>query len=304
MFSKTEGRKLAGKKKQKPQWILHIIGILYAAVCIIPFIIVVSASFTNEFALNENGYQIWPTEFDTTAYEYALKNLVGILRAYGVSIFTTVVTTVLGVLFMSMVSYAISRKNCRFRKPLSFYIFFTMLFSGGLVPSYILITQYLNLKDNIWVLILPSLINPFFIIMIRTFFQKLPDSLFEAAKIDGCSEIKIFFKIALPLSVPVLASVAFFTAMGKWNDWYTPMLYINEETLIPLQYLLYRIQNNVQVLLNAMSTGAGVTIDPHDLPGDNLIMAMAVIAAGPMMFVFPFFQKYFIQGLTVGAVKE
>lgn len=304
MQSKTMDAPIYNKKKKlKPQWISHTIAMLFAVICIIPFIIVISSSLTNEFALNENGFQIWPSEFDTTAYQYIFKNPESILRSYAVTIIITVATTVFGVLFMAMIAYPLSRRNCSFRRPLSFYIFFTMLFSGGLVPSYILTTQYLKLKDNILVLIIPSLINAFYIIMIRTFFQKLPDSLFESAKIDGASEFRIFFGIAMPLSVPVLASVAFFTAMGKWNDWYTPMLYINKEELVPLQYMLYRIQNNLQVLLSAMTNVSGITVDPHSLPGNNLIMAMAVVAAGPMMFVFPFFQRYFVQGLTVGAVK-
>ena len=302
MRSQNE-RKVAVKHKKKPQWISHTVAMLFAVACIIPFIIVISSSFTNEFALSEYGYQIWPTVFDTTAYEYIFRNPEMILKSYGVTIITTVATTVLGVLFMAMIAYPLSRRNCKFRRPLSFYVFFTMLFSGGLVPSYILMTQYLHLKDNILVLIIPSLINAFYVIMIRTFFQRLPESLFESAKIDGASEFRIFFSIAIPLSVPVLASVAFFTAMGKWNDWYTAMLYINDQDLVPLQYMLYRIQNNLQVLLSAMTNVSGIVVDPHDLPGNNLIMAMAVVATGPMMFVFPFFQKYFVQGLTVGAVK-
>ncbi len=293
----------AVRHKKKTQWISHTIAILFSAVCIIPFLIVISSSLTNEFALSEYGYQIWPTVFDTTAYQYIFRNAEMVVNAYLVTILTTVVTTVFGVLFMAMIAYPLSRRNCSFRSPLSFYIFFTMLFSGGLVPSYILMTQYLHLKDNILVLIIPSLINAFYVIMIRTFFQSLPESLFESAKIDGASEFRIFFSIAMPLSVPVLASVAFFTAMGKWNDWYTAMLYINREDLIPLQYMLYRIQNNLQVLLSAMTNVSGIAIDPHDLPGNNLIMAMAVVATGPMLFVFPFFQKYFVEGLTVGAVK-
>lgn len=290
-------------RKQKVQWVSHLIAILFAVICIIPFILVVSASLTNEFALNENGYRLIPSEFDTLAYEYIFKNPKTILQSYGVTILITVATTVFGVIFMAMIAFPISRKNCKFRRSLSFYVFFTMLFSGGLVPSYILITQYLHMNDNILVLIIPSLINPFFIIMIRTFFQNLPDSLFESAKIDGASEFRIFFSMSLPLSIPVLASVAFFTAMGKWNDWYTPMLYINKEALVPLQYMLYRIQNDLQVLLSAMNNTSSITIDPHDLPGNNLVMAMAVVATGPMLVVFPFFQRYFVQGLTVGAVK-
>lgn len=291
------------KMKKKPQWISHTVAILFSVICFIPFILVISASLTNEFALNENGFQLIPSEFDLLAYEYIFRTPGMILRSYVVTIFITVATTAFGVFIMAMVAFPLSRANCRFKKPLSFYIFFTMLFSGGLVPSYILITQYLKMKDTLWVLIVPSLINPFFIITIRTFFQKLPGSLYESAKIDGASEFRIFFSMALPLSVPVLASVAFFTAMGKWNDWYTPLLYISKDELIPLQYMLYRIQSNLQVLLKAMGSNVGVTIDPRDLPGNNLIMAMAVVAAGPMVVVFPFFQKYFVQGLTVGAVK-
>lgn len=300
-IAKSSG--MAGKK-QKPQWISHLIALLFAAVCILPFILIVSSSLTNEFALNENGYQLIPSEFDTLAYEYIFKNPATIIRSYGVTILITVATTAFGVLFMAMIAFPLSRKNCKFKRSLSFYVFFTMLFSGGLVPSYILITQYLQMKDNILVLIIPSLINPFFIIMIRTFFQSLPDSLFESAKIDGASEFRIFFSMTMPLSIPVLASVAFFTAMGKWNDWYTPMLYINNQDLVPLQYMLYRIQNDLQVLLSAMTNSvSSITIDPHDLPGNNLVMAMAVVATGPMLVVFPFFQRYFVQGLTVGAVK-
>ena len=291
------------KHTKKPQWIAHSIAILFSILCIIPFLIVISSSLTNEFALNEHGYQLWPTFFDTTAYQYIFRNPRTIVNSYGVTILVTVATTVLGVLFMAMIAYPLSRRNCKFRRFLSFYIFFTMLFSGGLVPGYILTTQYLHLKDNILVMIVPSLVNAFHVIMIRTFFQRLPGSLFESAKIDGASEFRIFFSIAMPLSVPVLASVAFFTAMGKWSDWYTAMLYINKEELVPLQYLLYRIQNNLQVLLSAMTNVTGITINPRDLPGNNLIMAMAVVASGPMLFVFPFFQKYFVQGLTMGAVK-
>lgn len=291
------------KKKKSPQWIAHSIALIYSALCIIPFLIVIGSSLTNEFALNEYGYRIWPSVFDTTAYGYIFRNPEIVLRSYGVTILTTVLTVVFGVLFMAMIAYPLARESCKFRRVLSFYIFFTMLFSGGLVPSYIMVTQVLRLKNTIAVLVLPSLINAFYVIMIRTFFQKLPSSLYEAAKIDGANEFRIFFKIALPLSIPVLASVAFFTAMGKWNDWYTALLYIDKETLYPLQYLLYRIQSNVQTLLTAMSNSIGIDIDSRDIPNNNLVMAMVVVAAGPMMFVFPFFQKYFVQGLTVGAVK-
>jgi len=289
--------------QKRPQWVAHGIGLLYAVICIIPFILVISSSLTNEFALSDNGFRLWPSVFDTTAYRYIFRDPTIVLRSYGVTILATALTTVLGVLIMAMIAYPLSRNNCRFRRPLSFYIFFTMLFSGGLVPSYILTTQYLHLQNTLVVLVIPSLVNAFYIFMIRTFLQKLPASLYESAKIDGASEFRIFFSIAMPLSVPALASVAFFTAMGKWNDWYSALLYITNTKLYPLQYLLYIIQSSVSTLLTAMHGASSITIDPRDIPGNNMIMAMAIVATGPMLFVFPFFQKYFVQGLTVGAVK-
>lgn len=291
------------KTKRQPQHIINIISILYSAICLLPFLLVLSASFTNEYALSENGFKLVPSKFDLTAYEYIFKSPQKILSSYGITIFVTVATVVGGVLVMSMIGYTLSRSNCKFARPLSFYVFFTLLFSGGMAPSYILMTQVLNWKNTYAVMIVPSLVYAFHVIMIRTFFQKLPPALFESAKIDGANEFVIFFRIALPLSIPVLTTVAFFTAMGKWNDWQTGLLYITEEKMEPLQYMLYRIEQNIQSLLTALSRGGGITVDVRNIPSQNLLMAMAVVAAGPMLVVFPFFQKYFISGLTVGAVK-
>lgn len=290
-------------RKERPQVIINVIGVLYCIVCLIPFILVVSASFTNEFALSENGFRLIPSQFDLTAYTYIFNRPGKILRSYAVTIIVTVSSMVLGVLVMSMMAFALARDNFKFRKVLSFFVFFTMLFSGGTVPLYILITQVLNWRDTFYVMIIPSLVQAFHVIMIRTFFQQLPSPLFESAKIDGASEFVIFFKIAIPLSIPVLATVAFFTAMAKWNDWGTGLLYITKENMEPLQYMLYRIEKNVQALLMALGHGTGISIDIRTVPGQNLLMAMAVVASGPMLVVFPFFQKYFVSGLTMGAVK-
>ena len=289
--------------KKHPQYTINIISLIYSALCLLPFLLVLSASFTNEHALSANGFRLLPSEFDLTAYEYIFISPEKILRSYGVTIFVTAATVAGGLLFMSMIGYTLARTNCRFARPLSFYVFFTLLFSGGMVPSYILMTQVLDWKNTYVVMIVPSLVYAFHVIMIRTFFQKLPPALFESAKIDGANEFLIFFRIALPLSVPVLTTVAFFTAMSKWNDWQTGLLYITQEDMEPLQYMLYRIEQNIQSLLTALSQGGGITVDVRDIPGQNLLMAMAVVAAGPMLVVFPFFQKYFISGLTVGAVK-
>ena len=291
------------KIKEKPQCLINIIGVIYSALCILPFLLVISASLTNEHALSENGFKLIPSEQYLTAYEYRFQSPERILRSYGVTILVTAATVVGGILIMSMIGYTLARSNCKFARPLSFYVFFTLLFSGGMVPTYILITQGLQWKNTFAVMIVPSLVYAFHVIMIRTFFQKLPPALFESAKIDGASEFVIFFRVALPLSVPVLTTVAFFTAMSKWNDWQTGLLYITEENMEPLQYMLYRIEQNIQSLITALSQGGGISVDIRDIPGQNLLMAMAVVAAGPMLVVFPFFQKYFISGLTVGAVK-
>lgn len=291
--------------RRKPQIMLHTIGIIYSIACVIPFLIVMTASLTNPLELSQKGYSLWPDKVDLNAYTTIFEHPLTILRSYGVTIFVTVMTVVLGLIFMSMVAFTLARQNCVFRRPLSFFFYFTMLFSGGLVPSYIWITQYLKLQDTYWVMIIPSLINVFHVFMIRTFFQKLSPSLYESAKIDGASEFTIYFKIALPLSTPVLATVAFFNAMGKWNDWSTGLYYLNDAKMYPLQFLLYKIQKDIQTLLIAMdfsTTGMGA-IPLEDIPGENLLMAMAVVATGPMLIVFPYFQKYFVSGLTVGAVK-
>lgn len=290
------------KQTEKTSLWIHLFFILFGLACILPFMIVVSASFSGETDLAVNGFCVWPRKWDLTAYAYLFKNPKTILNAYIVTILITVIGTFLGVLFMAMAAYCLSRSNFRFGKLLTFYIFFPTLFSGGLVPSYIINTQYLHLTDKLAALILPSLINVFHIIMLRTFFKQLPASLFEAAKMDGASEYRIFFTIAIPLSKPVIATVAFLGALAKWNEWYNAMLYIRSDKLVPLQYMLQRMMMNIQSLLDSMTVAPSM-VNIQDLPGENLRMAMLVVAIGPMMLVFPFFQKYFVRGMTIGAVK-
>ena len=293
--------KIAMEKEKTSIWV-HLFFIIFGLICIVPFLVVISASFSNETDLAVYGFKVLPKRWDITAYAYLFKNPATIINAYAVTIFITAVGTFLGVLFMSMAAYCLARSNFRFKRALTFFIFFPTLFSGGLVPSYIINTQYLHLTNNLLALILPTLINVFHIIMLRTFFKQLPESLFEAAKMDGASEYVIFFKIALSLSKPVVATVAFLGALTKWNEWYNAMLYIRKDELVPLQYMLQRMMLNIQSLLDAMDQ-APAMVDIHDLPGENLRMAMLVVAIGPMMMFFPFFQKYFTRGMTVGAVK-
>ncbi|SHK84565.1 putative aldouronate transport system permease protein [Anaerocolumna jejuensis DSM 15929] len=290
-------------KKEKTSLWIHAFFILFAAICIIPFIIVISASLSNEKDLIINGYSVLPRTIDWTAYMYIFKNPSVIGNAYLVTLFITVAGTFLTVLFTAMMAYALSRPQFKLKKAMTFIIFFPTLFSGGLVPSYIINSQYLHLTDSLWALILPGITNVFYIIMVRTFFKQLPDGLFEAAKIDGANEYRIFFRIALSLSKPVLATVAFLTALGKWNEWYSAMLYIRNPDLYPLQYLLQSMMLKIQSVLKMMTTAPSMTGSMTSMPSETLRMAMVVVATGPMLIFFPFFQKYFTKGMTMGSIK-
>jgi putative aldouronate transport system permease protein len=269
---------------------------------IVPFILIISISLSNEKQIIELGYSFIPRNFELTAYEYIFKTPKVILSAYNVTTISTVVGTFLSVFLMALIAYPLSKPDFHGRKFISFYIFFTMIFNGGLVPTYILISQYLKLNDTIWVFIIPGLINAWHVFLLRTFFSKLPESIVESALIDGAGEFRIFFSMIIPLSTPVLATVALFGALARWNDWFTAMLYINNDKLLTLQYLLQKILLNIQTLqqqeMAGLSIGTGV-----DIPSETVRMAMAIVAAGPMLLVFPFFQKYFVQGLTMGSVK-
>ena len=270
---------------------------------LIPFLLVIAISISNEKDVVLYGYQLIPKQIDFAAYKYLFKNPDSILNAYWVTILTTSIGTTLSVILMSMLAYPLSKANMVFKRGISLYIFFTMLFSGGLAPTYILITQYLHLNDTIWVYILPSLINVWHVFLLRTFFKAIPVEISESALLDGASEYRIYWSIILPLSKPALATVALLGALTRWNDWFTAMLYINNDRLISLQYLLQRILLNIQLLQSSSGNMPGSTLSLADMPSETVRMAMAIIAIGPMMMVFPFFQKYFAKGLTVGSVK-
>lgn len=289
-------------KLKEKVWLEHIILIILSLICLLPFLLVVSISFSNEADIAKKGYSLFPRIFDLNAYNYVFSNSRQVANAYIVTIASSVIGTVLSVLIMSMMAYPLSRRNYRIRSKLSFYLFFTMLFSGGLVPSYILITKYLHLRDSFWVLVIPGLIVPFHVFLLRTFFTQIPESVIESAKIDGCNVWIILFKIVFPQATPALATVALMGMLARWNDWYTCLLYINKDELVTLQYLLQRIMMNVEMMKsNMLNIPEGLT--KTSLPTETMRMAMAVVTTGPIVFVFPFFQKYFTQGLTVGAVK-
>lgn len=283
--------------------IFNGIFILLSAFCVFPLLLIVSAAFTDETSLTLEGYKLWPGQFSLEAFSYILKSPKQILMSYGVTISVTLIGTVCGLLMTGMLAYVIARKDFRLSRALSFLIFFTLLFNGGMVPSYIMITRYYHLKDTIWTLILPYAIIPWHVFLMKGFFADIPMSLVEAAKIDGSSEIYTFFKIIVPVSKPAFATIGLFTAFTYWNDWWLSMLYIDNAKLTSLQYYLYRIMNNIQFLTTSMQAG-NISLDISGLPNETARMALCLLAAGPMLVVFPFFQKYFVKGLTVGAVKE
>jgi putative aldouronate transport system permease protein len=289
-------------KKVLPQILINSIFVLFGLTCIIPLISVISVSLSSEVDIIKNGYRLIPKIFDTTAYQYILYQPKQLLNAFKVSLFVSFFGTFVSILVMAGISYVLSREDYKFKGSLSFYVFFTMLFNGGLVPTYILMSNYLHLKNTIWVLILPYLAIPWFILILRSFMQKIPFSLIESCMIDGASEFRIFIQIIIPLSKPGLATVALFMLLHYWNDWWLSLLYIEKESLVPLQFMLYRMMNNIQFLTsstNQIPPGVKNSV----LPSESARMAMAILAAGPMLAVFPFFQKYFVKGLTVGAVK-
>lgn len=282
--------------------IIHLIFITFSAFCIIPLVVIASISFSNEGNLNTYGYTLIPKEFSLSAYKFVFKNPDQIISAYVVSIIRTLVGTFLSLLIISLLAFPMSRSDFKFRKPLSFYVFFTMLFNGGLVPWYMLVTKYLGLKNTFSVLIVPFLVIPWFVLLLRSFFKQIPMSLYESAKIDGASEYTVFYRILLPLAKPAMATVGLFICLNYWNDWWLPLLYIDVDNLIPLPAMLSRMMSNI-TYLTTQKTNTFMTINVSDMPRESARMAMCLLAAGPMLFIFPFFQKYFVKGLIAGSIK-
>ena len=307
---KTKNKTFTKKKKKAynegftgiTNIIANIILAVSAIACEFPFIFVIIISLTSEQSLLEHGYSIFPKEWSLDAYKYLLQSGGALAQSYMVTIVVTILGTIINVSMVSSYAYAISRKGFKYRRQFTFLVFFTMLFGGGMVPSYIVMTQVLGLKNTIWALILPLAFNSFNIIVMRTFFQKsVPDSIIESARIDGASEFRIFTKIVIPLAIPGIATIALFSTLAYWNDWFNAMLYIDYQNLVPLQHMLMKIEKNMEFIRqNAMLSGEVMSA----LPQESVRMAMVVVSTLPIACTYPFFQKYFISGLTIGGVKE
>ncbi len=269
--------------------------------CIVPFYLIVIGSFTDEMAVIRDGFRLIPAKWSLEAYRLLFQSGKQVASAYGITIFLSVTGPVIGLFMQSMAGYVLQRRDFRFRNGIAFFIYFTTLFGGGLIPWYILIVQYLHLKDNILAMLVPQLVSAWNIIMLKNFMKSIPDEITESAKIDGAGDFTIYWKLIMPLSVPGLATIGMFMALGYWNDWFLCNLFITSESKLNLQYLLYRILSRAEFLKSATYTM--VSTPDYQPPAETLKLAMACVVVGPIIFVYPFIQRFFVKGLTVGAVK-
>jgi len=283
----------------------NILMLSICLVCIIPILLVVSISFSAEESLNEYGYHLLPKTFSFEGYSYLYKQKETIFPALMVSVFVTVCGTLLGIILNSLMGYVLSRREYKLQKYFVWFVFIPMVFNGGLVASYFINAQFLGLKDTVWVLILPLAVSSFNVILCKTFFRTtIPDSLLESAKIDGASQLLIFFRIVLPLSQPVLATIGLFMSFAYWNDWFTAMLYIDNPALYSLQAYLNRLLSDINYLAqNAALLGVSQAQLLAAMPREAARMAIVVVTVLPIACAYPFFQRYFVSGLTIGAVK-
>lgn len=273
---------------------------IYCVCCVIPFLIIVSSSFTSDTVIRAEGVQIIPKDFNLSAYEMVARGG-GIWWSYLLTICMTLVGTVLGLAIISMTGYALQRKDFPFRNAISFYIYFTSLFSAGLAPYYLMMVQTYKLKDSYFAVLLPLMMSSWLIILMKNFVKSIPHEITESGKIDGAGDFKIFASLILPMLKPALATIGLFLALGYWNEWYQSSLFLSSKVAVkPLQYMLYEVVNKIDALKNSV---AGQFVNLTDIPQESVKMANAVLATGPIVLLYPFVQKYFISGITVGAVK-
>ena len=306
MSSKTKASKIKhGKDILSLNIVAYTFTGIVAILCLIPFIMIVSGSFSSEAAINKNGFSLLPQDFSLEAYKTVFRDPSVVFRAYATTIGLTAVGTVVGLLLQTMTAYALARKDFEWRNKFSFFFYFTTLFSGGLVPYYILMTNALGLRDNYLALLLPLMFSVYNLLIMKSYIMALPESLIDAAKIDGCSEYRTLFQIVMPLIKPALATVGLFIALAYWNDWYNAMLYIKKEEMYPLQYFLYQKINGIEAYKKLLANGnvSGDVVSAVSLPTQTLKMALTIVVTGPIVLAYPLVQRYFVQGITIGAVK-
>jgi putative aldouronate transport system permease protein len=281
--------------------VINFVFLINTIICLAPLLLIVIISFTNSDWVMKNGYSFFPQKLSLSAYGFILSSASMIFRAYGVSIFVTVVGTVISLLIIAMFAYPLSRRSFDYRNVFSFIVFFTMIFGGGLIPWVMIYRHVVPIYNTLAVLILPYLINGWFVIIMRTFMKStIPEEVIESARIDGAGELRTFFVIVLPLCKAGLATIGLFAMLNYWNDWYLPLIFITNPKLVNIQYMLYKIMSSIEFLKSANGNGANAI---KNIPTETVRMAIAVLAIGPIIFAYPFFQNYFIKGLTIGAVK-
>lgn len=293
---------IMSKGRRAYQIVINIILILVSLCMILPLVLLFMSSITDENILIANGYSFFPAKFSASAYQYIMQNSATVFRAYGITIFVTIVGTAASIILASLMAYPLSLKDLPGRRVISFYVFFTMLFSGGLVPSYIMWTTTFGIRNTIWAYILPNfLLGAFNIILVRTFFTtSIPADLYEAAKIDGAGYMTIYWKIVLPLGKPILVTIGLFTGLTYWNDWTNGLYYINKSGMFSIQTLLNRMIQDIQALAANSTANSGALLQ---IPQVAIRMAIAFVAILPILVVYPFLQKYFASGIMLGAVK-
>lgn len=300
--------KVRGSKRESSaaQIVAYVIFSLVSLVCVLPIVLMAIASFTDNDTLNLYGYSFFPEEWSLEAYEFLLKQSGVISTSFFNSIFVTFAGTILGLSTTVLLAYVISRRDLIGRRALMFFVFFTMLFNGGMVPTYLMYIQLFGIKNTYWALLFPHLlVNGFNILLVRTFFaNNVPEALLEAARIDGAGELRTFLSVVLPISKPILATVGLLIGVGYWNDWYNGLLFVTEVPYYTLQNFLNKIMMDLQFLSQNMSVTSDVNSIIANVPSSTVRMAMAFIGTLPVIVIFPFFQKYFTKGIAVGAMKE
>lgn len=269
--------------------------------CLFPLLLILSGSITDNITLTREGYHLIPVKFSLEAYRTVFEYPQKLLMAYGNTIVVTIVGTFLGIICVSMTGYVLMRRDFKYRNRISFLIYFTTIFGGGMVPWYVLLSKYLHLTNTYAARIFPSLMSPFLIILMRTFMQSsVPEELIDSCKVDGANDFTIYSRVIMPIITPAIATVGLFLAIGYWNEWYLTSLFISKKELYSLQYYLYDVLDNI----NFAKEMAAITGQPAtNLPTETVKMAMVIVVIGPIIFLYPFVQKYFVSGITIGAVK-
>ena len=298
-----EGDLAINRISRRADRILNLIFLLWALACVLPLILVVIVSFSSEQSIFQNGYSFFPSEWSLDAYRFFFRLGDQLVRSYGITIFVTVAGTLLSLIITAMFAYVLSRADYAYNRLFTLLMLFTMLFNGGIVATYMVNTQILGLGNSLGALIFPMSLNAFYVIVLRTFYKSIPMEIIEAARIDGAGEFKTFFRIVTPLSKPGLATIGMFTTIAYWNDWFLGMLYIIDQTKYPVQTLLWSMQNSLEFMKQSSANALEYAEMAANAPTDSGRMALTVLVVLPILLAYPFFQKYFVKGLTVGGVK-